>query len=76
MISKREKSTDSEQAPPIGLMTVVPDDVLGFVAVSGGDNLKPAFERSALGRLWRDREVQSFYQAVSEQLLEKFRAKA
>jgi len=71
--SKRKETPDSKQALPIDLMTVVPDDVLGFVAISGGDNLKPAFEASALGRLWNDPELQTFYQTLSGQLLEKLR---
>jgi len=60
------------QKTPAGeLMTLLPDDVLGFVATSGGENLKPAFEKSILGRIWNDPEVQTLYLTVKEQILAK-----
>ncbi|MCK4294844.1 MAG: hypothetical protein KAY65_16720, partial [Planctomycetes bacterium] len=60
------------QKTPAGeLMTLLPDDVLGFVATSGGDNLKPAFEKSILGRIWYDPEVQTLCRTVKEQILAK-----
>ncbi|MBL7154779.1 MAG: hypothetical protein ISS79_13775 [Phycisphaerae bacterium] len=71
--AKKDKSaaTPEETAPPLGLMTVVPDDVLAFAATGGGENLKPAFEKTILGRIWNDPEVQTFLQAATEQLLTK-----
>jgi len=59
-------SSDAEK-----LLMVVPDDVVGFVATSGGDELKPAFEKSILGRMWNDPGVQSFYQSIKKELLSK-----
>jgi len=53
------------------LLTAVPDDVLGFVATSGGDSLKPAFERAILGRLWHDPGVQTFFESIKKELLSK-----
>ena len=60
------------QKTPAGeLMALLPDDVLGFVATSGGENLKPAFEKSILGRIWNDPEVQTLCRTLKEQILAK-----
>ena len=48
------------------LLIVMPDDVVGFVATSGEDELKPAFEKAILGRIWNDPGVQSFYQSIKK----------
>jgi prepilin-type processing-associated H-X9-DG protein len=53
------------------LLTKMPDDVVGFVATSGGDDLKPAFEKTILGRIWNDPGVQTFREAVRKALLAK-----
>jgi prepilin-type processing-associated H-X9-DG protein len=53
------------------LLTVMPDDVVGFVATSGGDNLKPAFEKTILGRIWNDSGVKTFREAIKTELLAK-----
>lgn len=53
------------------LLTVMPDDVVGFVATSGGDNLKPAFEKTILGRIWSDPGVRTFRDAIKKELLAK-----
>jgi len=53
------------------LLTAVPDDVLGFVATSGGDSLKPAFEKAILGRLWHDPGAQTFFESIKKELLAK-----
>ena len=53
------------------LLTVIPDDVVGFIATSGGDELKPAFEKTILGRMWNDAGVQTFYQSIRKELLRK-----
>jgi len=71
--AKKDKpaAAPEETGPPLGLMTVVPDNVLAFVAGGGCDNLKGAFEESILGRIWNDPEVQTFFNAATEQLLAK-----
>ena len=53
------------------LLTMVPDDVIGFVATSGGDNLKPAFEKTILGRIWNDAGFRTFGEAIKKELLAK-----
>jgi len=53
------------------LLTVMPDNVVGFVATSGGDELKPTFEKTILGRIWYDPDVQNFYQSIEKELLGK-----
>ena len=71
--SKKDKpaAAPQEQAPPLGLMTVVPDNVLVFAVGGGCDNLRPAFEKSILGRIWNDQEVRTFFNAATEQLRAK-----
>ncbi|MBN2181123.1 MAG: hypothetical protein JW715_04355 [Sedimentisphaerales bacterium] len=54
------------------LTTILPDDVLGFVATSGADELKPDFEKTILSQIWKDPQVQTFYQAIYKELLGKF----
>ena len=53
------------------LTTVLPDDVLAFIATSGADELKPAFEKTILSQLWKDPGVQTFYQAIHKELMAK-----
>ncbi len=53
------------------LTMVLPDDVLGFMTTSGGDELKPAFEKTILNQIWKDPGVQTFYQAVHKELMSK-----
>ena len=53
------------------LLFMMPDDVIGFVATSGGDDLKPAFEKTILGRIWNDAGVRTFREAIKKELLAK-----
>ena len=53
------------------LMIVMPDEVVGFVATSGADELKPAFEKTIPGRIWNDPGVQTFYQSIRKELCGK-----
>lgn len=68
---KEEGAT--KQEPALGLITVVPDNVVAFVAGGGCDNVKDAFEKSILGRMWNDPEVQTFFDAATQQLLAKLK---
>jgi len=65
--SKVESATSAAEQ----LLTMMPDDVVGFVATSGGDNLKPAFEKTILGRIWNDPGVITFREAIKKELLRK-----
>jgi hypothetical protein len=58
-------------SPAEDLMKVLPDDVLGFVATSGGDSLEADFEKSILGRMWYDPGVKTFRDSVKTELLTK-----
>jgi len=60
--SKVESATSAAEQ----LLTMMPDDVVGFVATSGGDNLKPAFEKTILGRIWSDSGVITFREAIKK----------
>jgi prepilin-type processing-associated H-X9-DG protein len=66
----------AQETPVVKLLTVVPDDIVGFYATSGGDSLKPAFDKSILGRIWNDPNVQSFYQSIHKQLMSKIQLEA
>jgi prepilin-type processing-associated H-X9-DG protein len=66
----------AQETPVVKLLTVVPDDIVGFYATSGGDSLKPAFDKSILGRIWNDPNVQSFYQSIHKQLMSKIKLEA
>jgi len=65
------ESAVSADSPVDNLMRVLPDNVVGFGGGSGCDYLKPAFEKSILGRIWNDPEMQSFYHAIKEQITAK-----
>jgi len=54
----------------------MPDDVVGFVATSGEDELKPAFEKAILGRIWNDPGAQDFCQSIRKELLRKLKEEA
>jgi len=58
-------------SPEMGVMTVLPDNVLAFFATSGCEKLGPAFEKSALGQMWNDPEVQGLFETFEEQFLTK-----
>lgn len=47
----------------------LPDNVIGLVATSGGDALKDDFNKAALGRIWNDQGVQTFYKSVKTELI-------
>ncbi len=51
----------------------LPDDTLVFVATSGMERLKPAFDQSSLGQIWNDAEVQSFYTQIRDLILATIR---
>jgi len=53
------------------LLTMMPEDVVGFVATSGGEDLKPAFEKTILGRIWNDAGVKTFRESIKKELLTK-----
>ena len=54
-------STAAGASPAEELTKRLPDGVIGFVATSGGDALKGDFGKTALGRIWNDPNVRSFY---------------
>ncbi len=49
----------------------LPDDAIAFVGTSGGDALKGDFEKTAIGRIWNDKGVRTFYQSIKTELLRK-----
>jgi len=65
--SKVESATSAAEE----LLTMIPDDAVGFVATSGCDDLKPAFEKTILGRIWNDPGVKTFLEAIKKELLAK-----
>jgi len=65
--TKAESATSAAEE----LLTMLPDDVVGFVATSGCDDLKPAFEKTILGRIWNDAGVKTFRESIKKELLTK-----
>jgi len=61
----------AQSSPAEKLVNMLPDNVVGFVATSGGDNLKPAFEKTILGRIWSDPGVITFRESIRKELLSK-----
>ena len=61
----------AQSSPAEKLVNTLPDNVVGFVATSGGDNLKPAFEKTILGRIWSDPGVITFRESIRKELLTK-----
>ncbi len=55
------------------LSVLLPDDVAGFIATSGCDEIKPAFEKSILGQMWYDASTQNFYQSIKNELVNKIK---
>ena len=61
----------AQASPAEELTRVLPDDVLGFVATSGGESLQAGFEKSLLGRMWHDPGVKAFGKSLEDALLPK-----
>jgi prepilin-type processing-associated H-X9-DG protein len=53
----------------------LPDNVIGLMATSGGDALKDDFGKTAIGRIWNDQGVQSFYRSIKTELVGKLKLK-
>ncbi len=53
------------------LTEVLPDNVVGFIATSGADELGPAFEKTILSQIWTDPGVQTFYKSIYKELTAK-----
>ncbi len=58
------------------LLTKAPDNILGFIATSGADELKPAFNKTIMGKIWNDPAAQTFFQSIKNELLAKIKAEA
>jgi prepilin-type processing-associated H-X9-DG protein len=56
------------------LIQKLPDEIIGFVATSGGDELKPAFEKTILGKMWNDPNVQTFVKSIKSEIINKIKA--
>ncbi|TFG49664.1 MAG: hypothetical protein E4H40_02605 [Candidatus Brocadiia bacterium] len=50
-----------------------PDGLAAFVALSGCEEVKPAFDKSVLGRIWNDPGTQTFYSELKNEILGKIR---
>lgn len=58
------------------LTAVLPNDVFVFVATGGADELKPAFEKTVLNKIWKDPGVQTFYKSIYNELITKIKQEA
>ncbi|HCO94378.1 MAG TPA: hypothetical protein DIU00_10575 [Phycisphaerales bacterium] len=61
----------AQSSPAEKLVNTLPDNVVGFVATSGGDSLKPAFEKTIIGRVWNDEGVRTFRESIKKELISK-----
>ena len=61
----------AQSSPAEKLVNTLPDNVVGFVATSGGDSLKPAFEKTIIGRIWNDEGVRTFRESIKKELMSK-----
>ena len=61
----------AQSSPVEKLVSGTPDGVMGFIATSGGDHIKTAFDKTVTARLWRDPGVQSFIEALEKGLMGK-----
>ena len=70
--SRTGRGARADQTPAAvesDLLQRLPDNMLGFITTSGGDILKPGFDRSILGQMWREPEVQDFCRSIKDALL-------
>jgi prepilin-type processing-associated H-X9-DG protein len=65
-----------QQAPSAAekLAGKMPDGTFAFVAASGMEQIRPAFNQSSIGQLWNDPNMQSFYTQIKSTLLNKLQA--
>lgn len=61
----------AQLSPVDKLMTVLPDETLGFVTTAGADHLEADFKKSTLGRIWYDPGGQSFYESIKKEIVAK-----
>ena len=49
----------------------LPEDTIVYLATSGTEAIKPAFEASILGQIWLDPQVQQFYKDIKQAIIAK-----
>ena len=55
------------------IITKLPDETVAFVATSGSDELKPAFEKTVMGKMWNDPNVQTFVNSIKSEVISKIK---
>ncbi len=63
-------------SPVEELTKVLPDDLLFFMATSGGEAVKGDFDKSIMGRIWNDPSTQIFCQSIKTELMAKIQQEA
>jgi hypothetical protein len=53
------------------LLKIAPNNVLGIAITSGGAELKPAFDKTILGKICNDPQTKTFINSVKNELLKK-----
>jgi len=61
----------AQSSPAEKLVNTLPDNVVGFVATSGCDSLKSAFEKTIIGQIWNDQGVVTFRESIKKELMSK-----
>ncbi|UCG47984.1 MAG: hypothetical protein JSU94_21200 [Phycisphaerales bacterium] len=64
------------ESPVDRMLKMLPDDVVGFVVIGGGDALQAEFDQSHIGRICNDPGVQSFASSIKEAILTKLQEEA
>lgn len=60
-----------DPSPAEVLVGRLPPGLLGFLAISGSDDLKADFDKSSFGKAWHESSVQTFYTQVKDQIWAK-----
>ncbi|MHC4755906.1 MAG: hypothetical protein ACYTBP_12260 [Planctomycetota bacterium] len=55
------------------LLDSAPEDMIAFMATSGCDEVKPAFDKTIMGKIWNDPGTQSFYKEIKNEILGKIK---
>ncbi|MBN1359764.1 MAG: hypothetical protein JW993_04190 [Sedimentisphaerales bacterium] len=63
-------------SPVEELTKLLPDNVVMFIATSGGDALKGDFQKSIMGRIWNDPSTQTFVNSLKTELMAKIQQEA
>ncbi len=71
LVAGRAHIAGAATSPVEELTRVLPDDILFFMATSGGSAVKADFDESMMGRIWNDPSTQTFYKSIKTEVMNK-----